>query len=133
MNKSDATRRASTNPVLALLRREFQVFRNNQPLAIGIHRVIKERLPDIDSQKLRLAIKIHTASIPYLKSLSGTTTRFDLEGNPADQVTAEQCKQALDTLRERFRKAAEQRKAELQEKETQAKLLQLAEKFKARN
>lgn len=77
-------------------------------------------------------MKIHTASILYLKYLSGATTRFDLDRNPTGQVTAEQCKQALDVLPERFRKTAEQRKAELQEKETHAKLLQLAEKFKAR-
>lgn len=133
MKKPDATLRGSTNPVLALLRTEFQLFRNNLPLAIGIHRVIKERLPDIGIKKLRLAMKIHTSSTAYLKSLSGSEIRFDLDGNPAGEVTADQRKAALDTVRERFRKSAELHKAELQAKETQAKLVQLAAKFNARS
>jgi ProP effector len=59
-----------------------------------------------------------------------------LDGNPAGEITAEQKQQALDTLRERFRKGAELRKAQLlaqqQEQQRQEKLLKLAEKFNKR-
>ena len=62
-------------------------------------------------------------------------TRFDLDGNVEGTVTAEQKEQALNTLRERFRKGAEQHKARLlaqqQEQLRQEKLIRLAEKFNA--
>jgi sRNA-binding protein len=70
-------------------------------------------------------------------------SRFDLDDNPVGEVTPEQQQQALEALRERFRKSAEQRRTELKEQEDrrkaeehaleqQKKLLQLAEKFNSR-
>ena len=94
--------------------------------------MIKERLPDIETRKLHLAMKLHTSSTSYLKLLSSGVDRFDLNGNVAGTVTPEQQKQALDSLRERFRKVAEQRKAEQQVQEKQQKLILLAEKFNGR-
>jgi len=95
-----------------------------------------ERIPGINPQQLRLAMRMHTASARYLKALTNGETRFDLDGNAAGPVTAEQKRQALNTLRERFRKGAEQHKARLlaqqQEQQRQEKLLKLAEKFNAR-
>jgi ProP effector len=117
------------NATLEMLSATFPVFRDCLPLAVGIHKVIKEKLPDIDAGQLRAAMKIHTASTKYLKVLSQGTSRFDLDGNVAGEVTPEQRKQATDGLRERFRKGAERKKAEQQEKERQDKLLQLAAKF----
>ena len=119
----------SRNPVLDTLTTSFKVIRDCQPLALGIHKVIKERMPELDMQLLRSAMRMHTASTRYLKLLSQADTRFDLDGAPAGEVTAEQKQQALDTLRERFRKKAEQHKAELAAKQHQEKLLKLAEKF----
>lgn len=119
----------SRNPVLDSLVASFKVIRDCQPLALGIHKVIKERMPELDTQLLRSAMRMHTASTRYLKLLSQADTRFDLDGAPAGEVTAEQRQQALDTLRERFRKKAEQHKAELAAKQHQEKLLKLAEKF----
>lgn len=119
----------SRNPVLDTLAASFKVIRECQPLALGIHKVIKERMPDLDMQQLRSAMRMHTASTRYLKLLSQADTRFDLDGAAAGEVTAEQRQQALDTLRERFRKKAEQHKAELAAKQHQEKLLKLAEKF----
>jgi len=143
MTPSKANPHSARNALLTFLRTTFPVFRENKPLAIGIHKVIKERLPDTDSQRLRYAMQMHTASTSYLKSLSNGTVRFDLDGNAVGEVTAEQSKQALDGLRERFRKVAEQRRAEQtalenqriaeqRAQEQQKKLLQLAEKFNAR-
>lgn len=119
----------SRNPVLDTLTTSFKVIRDCQPLALGIHKVIKERMPELDMQLLRSAMRMHTASTRYLKLLSQADVRFDLDGVPAGEVTAEQKQQALDTLRERFRKKAEQHKAELAAKQHQEKLLKLAEKF----
>lgn len=120
------------SPVLATLSASFKVFRDCLPLAIGIHKAIKERLPEMDVQQLKVAMKMHTASTRYLKVLSQADTRFDLDATPAGEVTTEQRQQALDTLRDRFRKKAEQHKAEQLAKQQQEKLQQLAAKFNAR-
>jgi len=122
--------------VLISLRSTFPVFQECRPLAIGIHKGVLERIPDINPQQLRLAMRMHTASARYLKALTNGETRFDLDGNVAGTVTAEQKQQALDTLRERFRKGAEQHKARLlaqqQEQQRQEELVKLAEKFNVR-
>lgn len=131
------------NTVLDTLNASFKVFHDCQPLALGIHKAIKERVPDIDAKQLRSAMRVHTASTRYLKALSQAETRFDLDGTPAGEVTDEQRKQASDTLRERFKKKADRHKAEvlakqLAEKQAQAEqerhanLLKLAEKFNTR-
>lgn len=127
------------NAVLDSLTARFKVFSDYQPLALGIHKVIKERMPEIEPPALRGAMRIHTASTRYLKVLSQADVRFDLDGAPAGEVTPEQRQAASDALRERFRKKAEQHKAEqaaLVEKkaaqERQAKLAKLAEKFNTR-
>lgn len=81
-------------------------------------------------------MRMHTASARYLKALTNGEMRFDLDGNAAGQVTPEQKQQALDILRERFRKGAEQHKARLlaqqQEQQRREKLVKLAEKFNVR-
>lgn len=124
------------NALLERLQAEFSVFRDHQPLAIGIHKQLLERMPDLDKNKVRVAMHSHTASTRYLKALTEGAPRFDLDGQPAGEVTAEQQEVAVQTLRDRLKKAAERRKAEQaearrQEEETkrQAKLQQLAEKF----
>lgn len=124
------------NAVLDALSAAYPVIRAGLPLAIGIHKAIIERMPDLDAQQLRAAMRTHTASVRYLKALSQAGSRFDLDGKAAGEVTAEQQKQAVDTLRERFRGQAERHRAEqqaqLQAQQRQEKLLKLAEKFNAR-
>lgn len=120
------------NDVLAVLSSSFPVFRECIPLAIGIHKAIREKLPDIDQGNLRNALKIHTASTRYLKALKQGETRFDLDGAPAGSVTPEQRQQAIDTLRKRFKKIAERKEAEQQARQRQENLLKLAEKFNTR-
>lgn len=124
--------RRPRNTALETLIATFAVFRDCQPLAIGVHKTIRERLPGMGAGQLHHALKAHTASTRYLKALSQEANRFDLDGNPAGIVTPEQQKQALDSLRERFRKQAERRKAELQAQEHQQKLLKLVETFNSR-
>jgi len=135
MSGSDSKPRDPHHAVLISLRSTFPVFQECRPLAIGIHKAVLERIPGINPQQLRLAMRMHTASARYLKALTNGETRFDLDGNTAGAVTPEQKEQALDTLRERFRKGAEQHKAQLlaqqQEQQRQEKLIRLAEKFNA--
>ena len=131
------------NAVLDSLAVSFPVFRDCLPLAIGIHKAIVARLPEIDPQQLRAAMRMHTASTRYLKALAQASSRFDLDGEAAGEVTAEQRQQALTTLRERFKGQAERHRAaqlaQQQEKlaqqqvqQRQEKLLKLAEKFNSR-
>ncbi len=124
--------RRPRNTALDTLNAAFPVFRECRPLAIGIHKTIRDRLPDMNSGQLRFALQTHTGSTRYLKAVSQGEIRFDLDGEAAGPVTPEQQQQALDTLKERFRKQAAQRKAELAVQEHQKNLQKLAEKFNAR-
>jgi ProP effector len=124
--------RRPRNTALDILNTAFPVFRECRPLAIGIHKAIRDRLPEMNPGQLRFALQTHTGSTRYLKAVSQGDIRFDLDGEAAGSVTPEQQKQALDTLKERFRKQAAQRKAELAVQEHQKNLQNLAEKFNAR-
>lgn len=137
------TKSSSHNVLLETLSAQFDVIRQARPLALGIHKTIIERLPEIDTTQLRLAMKIHTASTRYLKALLTTRERFDLDGKPNGEVSDEQREIANIALRERFRKAADRRNAEqLASKEAQRqhearqkhqeKLAQLAARFNSR-
>lgn len=137
------TKPARSTSLLETLNASFAVFRDCQPLALGIHKTIKERMPDVDAAQLRLAMRIHTASTRYLKAQLTGKERFDLDGQPAGEVTDEQREVASTTLRERFKKAADRRKAEEKaqreaKKEEEAqhkrqeKLSQLAARFNSR-
>jgi ProP effector len=121
---------AARNPLLETLSATFPVFRAGLPLAIGIHKVIKARLPEVRDGAMWATLKAYTASTKYLKAIANGKQRFDLDGNPAGEISAEQRQQALDTLKERFRKAAERKKTEQEAREREEKLLQLVDKFK---
>lgn len=138
-----ASKSPRRNELLDRLRAEFPIFRDYQPLALGIHKALVERIPELDKAQVRNALHLHTGATRYLKSLVEGAPRLDLDGNPAGAVTAEQQTQAVTTLKERLRKQAEKRRAEdeakkRQEKEArearerQEKLEQLARKFSQR-
>ena len=120
------------NPLNERLYAEIPVFREHLPLAIGIHKSLMQRFPEPGKAQVRAALHFHTGTTRYLKALVEGATRLDLEGNAAGEVTAEQEAQAVATLRERFRKGAERRKAELEARQRQEKLEQLAQKFAPR-
>jgi ProP effector len=133
----------SRNAVLDSLNEAFEVFRANKPLALGIHKEIAIRQPEVAAPDLRLAMRIHTQSTRYLKELLTATVRFDLDGQPSGEVTEEHRKAADEALKERFKKVAERKKAEKKaqadaERERQAaeqrqeKLNQLAARFNNR-
>ncbi|HRE16098.1 MAG TPA: ProQ/FinO family protein [Rhodocyclaceae bacterium] len=115
------------------LQAEFKVFREHQPLAIGIDKQIVARLPEVPKKTLRMALGFHTHSQPYLNAMSNATVRYDLDGNPGDAVPEEHRAHALEELKTRMKKQAEQHKAEraakAAEEQRSAKLNALAEKF----
>lgn len=120
------------NEVLSSLSAAFPVFRDCLPLAVGIHKTIRARQPEIDQASLRGALRFHTASTRYLKALTQGEVRFDLDGKPDGAVSPEQRQQAMEVLRERFKKIAERKKAEELARQQQEKLVKLAEKFNTR-
>ena len=117
------------DPVLARLVATYPVFRDIQPLAVGIHKAIIAAHPDIDKAALRRTLQRHTASTRYLKVVAAGGSRFGLDGVPTGDITPEQQKQANQDLKDRFRKQAEQRREQLKAQEHQAKLQHLVDKF----
>lgn len=124
--------KSGRNALLDTLGTTYAVFREARPLALGIHKILLERMPELTKEQIRVALKIHTGSTRYLKALAHSEERFDLDGKSSGNVTPEQREQAASQLKERFKKAAERRKAEEEDKKRQESLLKLAEKFNAR-
>ncbi len=122
----------SRDSVLPQLIANYPVFRDAQPLAIGIHKAIMAAHPDIDKNALRKTLQRHTASIKYLKAVAAGGPRFGLDGVPQGDITPEQQQLANQDLKERFRKQAEQRRDALKALEHKAKLHELVAKFKPR-
>ena len=131
------------NTLLDHLQERYPVFKDCRPLALGIHKTIREREPEINAGELRLAMRLHTTSTRYLKALLAGKERFNLDGLADGEVTEEHRSTADTSLRERFQKAAERRKAEAQAQRTAKmeqeasqrraeKLAQLAERFNSR-
>jgi ProP effector len=94
------------------LQEKFVAFRDYMPLAIGVDKQLIALHPELNRKTLRTALGIHTNSLRYLKAMEKAKTRFDLDGNTADEVTELHRTHASNTLRERFKKVAEQRKAQ---------------------
>ena len=117
------------DPLLAQLIATYTVFRDAEPLAIGIHKAILASHPEIDKGALRKTLQRHMASTKYLKSVAAGGARFGLDQLPAGDVTPEQQGHANQALKDRFRKQAEQRRELLKAQEQRAKLKLLAEKF----
>lgn len=133
----------TTQPVQAArallkhLEQTFEVFRTASPLTVGIDKALIARMPDVDRKVLRIALGLHTNSVRYLKAMEKAQTRLDLDGAASGDVTDEHRKHASELLRERFKKAAEQRKekerVEREQRQRTEKLRQLTEKFSSRH
>lgn len=129
----------SARATLKALQDRFAVFRDCLPLAIGIDKQVQAAQPGLDRKTLRAALRMHTGSLRYLKSMEKATQRFDLAGAAVADVTDEHRAHAAETLKERFRKEADLKRAKAAaEREAQAaeqraqKLNQLAAKFAKR-
>jgi ProP effector len=130
--------------LLKEIQEKFAVFGDFLPLAIGIDKQLIALMPDVSRKSLRTALGIHTNSLRYLKGMEKATVRFNLDGTQAAEVTEEHRAHATTTLKERFKKNAEQRKTQRQAEEAQRKaeeaehqraekLSQLAAKFSRKN
>lgn len=119
--------------LLKELQESFPVFRDCQPLAIGIDKQLLTRVPGLHRKTLRIALAMHTHSLRYLKTMAGATGRFDLDGQPTGEVTDAHRGHAAELVKERLRKQAEERKlqreAEEQARRTTEKLGRLVDKF----
>jgi len=119
--------------LLKELQERFAVFRDCQPLAIGIDKQLQARVPGLDRKTLRVALAMHTHALRYLKTMSGATDRFDLDGQPSGEVTEAHRSHAAEMVKERRRKQADERKlqreAEEQARRTSEKLGRLVAKF----
>ncbi len=111
----------SARILLKELQEKFSVFGDFLPLAIGIDKQLIALMPDVSRKSLRTALGIHTNSLRYLKGMEKATARFNLDGTHAADVTDEHRAHATTTLKERFKKNAEQRKAQQQAEEAQRK------------
>lgn len=133
---NDEQQKTSPRGLLKQLQEKFGVFRDYQPLAIGIDKQIIAAMPDVDRKTLRIALGIHTGSNPYLKRLRDADKRFGLDGAEGGEVSEEHRTHAKTVLDERRKKAIESRKAvQAAEQAAEAerrraeKLAQLAAKF----
>jgi len=122
--------------LLKQLQADFEVFRQAKPLAIGIDKQLIARLPDVNRKVLRIALGMHTNSLRYLKAMEKATGRFNLEGQVDGEVTETHRSHAAQTVRERLKKEADQRRAERAaqqaeeaRRQSEEKLHQLAAKF----
>lgn len=115
------------------LQTRFDVFRNYSPLAIGIDKQLFAALPELSKKSIRLAMRSHTMATRYLREMEKASHRLNLDGSQAGEVTDENRQHAAELLKERFKKQAEQRKAQEAAAKAEAikqkKLLELAEKF----
>lgn len=132
-------RKPNRDAVLDALVERYAIFKDAKPLMIGIHKAIMERQPELTKPQVSKALRIHTAQTRYLKALAKAGERYDLDGNPAGEVTQEQRDAAALMVQERIQKAAEKRKTEAAQrreeeaaKQREAKLQQLAAKFNQR-
>lgn len=139
MNKPAPTPHPA-NAARALLKQiqeGFPVFQECKPLAIGIDKQLLAQMPDVNKKTLRIALGLHTSSVRYLKSMEKATSRFNLDGTPAGEVDDTHRAHAAETLRARFKKSAELKKAQQEalkaERQHAEKLRQLAEKFSPRH
>lgn len=79
----------------------FKIEGEVKPLKIGIFQDIVDRLADneqFSKTKLRLALRLYTASWRYLYSLKDGANRIDLDGNPCEVITSEQAAHAKEQL-----------------------------------
>jgi ProP effector len=92
-----------------------------QPLKIGIlHDIMAHAelalAAGISKNKLREALVVFTRSIDYLACLKAREMRIDLEGNPTEQVTAQEAENAALKIKRRIEKSAKNARKQNAEK-----------------
>ncbi|CAM5797837.1 ProQ/FINO family protein [Rhizobacter fulvus] len=95
-----------------------------KPLKLRIQVDIQERAPGVFSkQALSAFFRRHTGSTSYLIAVTKAPTRFDLDGQPAGEITDEHRKVAQDELARRRGNQEERRQLEEQQRRNRAGLL----------
>ena len=95
-----------------------------KPLKLRIQADIQERAPGRFSKQLLSAVlRRHTGGTAYLIALTKATHRFDLDGQPAGELSAEHREAAVAELARRRALHEERRELELQQRRNRAGLL----------
>lgn len=95
-----------------------------KPLKLRIQVDIQERAPgQFSKQALSAFFRRYTGATSYLIAVSKATQRFDLDGQPAGELTDEHRKVAADELARRRANANAKREAEQAERRQRASLL----------
>ena len=102
--------------------------RRKRPLAIGIHRAVLAKFPDLTNELVGRAVCRYVIKSSYQRCLKAGATRIDLDGQPAGIVSEEDAEHALGVqqkIREFFdrrqarKKADKVRQADKKKKEAQ--------------
>ncbi|MGE5451474.1 MAG: ProQ/FINO family protein [Acidobacteriota bacterium] len=94
------------------------------PLKLRIQADIQERAPGVFTKAVLSAfLRRYTGSHAYLTGLTKATQRFDLDGQPAGEITDEHRKAASDELTRRRDNKNAQRELEEQQRHNRATLL----------
>ena len=95
-----------------------------KPLKLRIQADIQARAPGMfTKQALSAFLRRHTGSTAYLNALVASAQRFDLDGQPAGELSDEHRQAAVDELARRRALHAQRREQEQQERRNRATLL----------
>jgi hypothetical protein len=95
-----------------------------KPLKLRIQVDIQERAPGVFSKQVLSAFfRRHTGSTSYLMAVTKAPNRFDLDGQPAGEITEEHRKVAQEELARRRGNQEERRQLEEQQRRNRAGLL----------
>jgi ProP effector len=95
-----------------------------KPLKLRIQSDIQERAPGLFTKQLLSAVlRRHTGGHAYLVALTQATHRFDLDGAPAGELSAEHRQAALDELAQRRANQTARRALEDEQRHNRATLL----------
>jgi ProP effector len=99
-----------------------------KPLKLRIQADIQERAPGVFTKAaLSAFLRRHTGRTGYLIALTRATQRFDLDGAPAGEISAEHRQAALDELARRRALQANREAAEQEQRRQRAELLRAFE------
>lgn len=95
-----------------------------KPVKLRVHADIQARAPGMFTRQVLSAfLHRYTGSTPYLIALTRETQRYDLEGQPAGELTEEHKKVASDELKRRRELRENRMQAELEQRRNRAQLL----------
>lgn len=123
---SSAGEAASAVDVAAELKRLFPglFVGRPKPVKLRIQADIQERAPGRFSKaQLSTFLRRHTGGTGYLIALTQAKTRFDLDGNPAGEISAEHLAAAKEELTRRRGVQQERQQQQEQERRSRAQLL----------